>query len=372
MSAEFPHVDLLVVGAGVIGLSHAAAALKRGMSVAVIERDDRCVGASIRNFGHITITAQTGRALEFARSGRDLWLSAARQSGFWLAESGTVVVARADDEAAVLEELAAARGSDEVRLIDAVDVGRWVPDYDPSIVRAAHLPLDLRVDSREAIPSFSRWLARQGVTFHWSTTVGVAADGVVETSRGPMSADQVIVCVGQDLDRLAPDIAKEFEIQQCYLQMLEVEPPSDGALEPAMLSGLSMLRYPAMQACPSAALVRHRIESQSPEFLDHGINLMVTRRPNGSLILGDSHHYDRTPDPFDAEHVSELLLREGSRLLGVERLRVINRWRGVYSSSTKTAFVVSRVDQSTTYVSVTSGMGMTVGMPLAAEVIGDL
>lgn len=369
---EPAHVDVLIVGAGVVGLAHAAAALDRGLSVAVVDRDDRCVGASVRNFGHVSITAQADRALELGRSGRERWISAARKAGFWLAESGTVVVARAPDEAAVLEELSAERGPDEVRLVDASDVGRFVPDHDPSVIRAAFLPMDLRVDARSAIPELARWLARQGVTFHWSTTVGVVADGVVETSRGPMTADHVIVCVGHDLDRLAPDVADAFGMRRCYLQMLEVEPPSDGVLEPALLSGLSMLRYPAMRACPSATLVKERIQSQDPALLEHELNLMVTRRPGGTLVLGDSHHYDRTPEPFDAEVVADLLLREGSRLLGVDRLRVVGRWRGVYASSPQSGLVVHRTDEATTVVSVISGIGMTVAMALGAEVVEGL
>ena len=365
-------LDVLVVGAGVVGLAHAAAARARGLSVAVVDRDERCVGASIQNFGHVSITAQADRALALGRAGRDLWISLARRAGFWLSESGTVVVARAEDEAAVLEELAAERGSEEVQLIDRTRLAELVPTHDPSVVRAAFLPRDLRVDPRTAIPALAAWLAEQGVTFHWSTTVGDVADGVAQTSRGTITADHVIICVGHDLDRVAPDVADELDLQRCSLQMLEVESPSPEVLRPALLSGLSMLRYPAMQACPSAVSVRDRVRGEDPLLLDHELNLMLTQRPGGTLVLGDSHHYDRTPEPFDAEDVSELLLREGSRLLGVESLRVLHRWRGTYASSPKTGLVVRSMDPRSHLVSVTSGIGMTVAPAVGDEVVAGL
>jgi 2-polyprenyl-6-methoxyphenol hydroxylase-like FAD-dependent oxidoreductase len=50
--------DLAVVGGGIIGLAHAYAAAKVGKRVAVIERDARANGASIRNFGFITVSGQ--------------------------------------------------------------------------------------------------------------------------------------------------------------------------------------------------------------------------------------------------------------------------------------------------------------------------
>lgn len=368
----FPHVDLLVVGAGIVGLAHAAAALERGMSVAVVERDERCVGASIRNFGHASITAQSDRSLELGLAGRSRWIALSRAAGFWLSECGTVVLARSDDEVDVLEEFAAARDADQVRLVDRADIGDHLPSYDAEALRAAFLPLDLRVDPREAIPAIAAWLERSGARFHWSTTLAGVADGVAETSRGTMTADHVVVCVGHDVDRIAPEVAAEFDVLRCYLQMLEVEPPTSMALEPALLSGLSMLRYPALRSCPSAERVRARIRRDDPAFLDNELNLMVTRRPDGNLVLGDSHHYARTPDPFESEAVADLLLREGRKLLGADALRVRRRWRGVYASSRLTDNLVSSLDARSHLVSVTSGIGMTVALGLATEVIASL
>ncbi|MGO8608767.1 FAD-dependent oxidoreductase, partial [Rhizobium johnstonii] len=80
-------VDVLVVGGGIVGLGAAYAAHRRGLSVAVVERSERATGASIRNFGHICVTPQTGDALAYGTIAREVWLQLATDAGLWLRES---------------------------------------------------------------------------------------------------------------------------------------------------------------------------------------------------------------------------------------------------------------------------------------------
>ena len=107
--------DVAVVGAGIVGLGAAYAAVRRGQSVVVIERTPEALGATVRNFGHLCIGAQMGLAREYADASRPLWLRLARDAGFWLRESGTLVVARHSDELALLE---AAAGDGGIELLD--------------------------------------------------------------------------------------------------------------------------------------------------------------------------------------------------------------------------------------------------------------
>jgi glycine/D-amino acid oxidase-like deaminating enzyme len=97
-------VDLVVVGAGIVGLAHALAARRRGLSVVVVDREAEAIGASVRNFGFVTVTGQqAGDCWRRAMRSRDIWEDVAPQAGIPVEHSGLLVVARRPEAMAVLE-----------------------------------------------------------------------------------------------------------------------------------------------------------------------------------------------------------------------------------------------------------------------------
>jgi FAD dependent oxidoreductase TIGR03364 len=365
--APIAESDVLVVGAGIAGLAHAAAALARGLTVTVIDRDARAVGASVRNFGHACVTAQSGELLELALVARDKWIDYSARAGFFSVQSGALAVARSEAELAVLEELAASREPGQVALLTTAEARDHLrAGADPDILGGALLRDDVRVDPREAVGSLAAWLSAQpGVTFLWQTSYLGGTDGVASTTRGTIRAARTIVCVGHDLDYLFPELAAEREVQRCALQMLRVDAPVGLVLRPAVLTGTSMLRYPAFAETRAAVALRAEVTETSPELIEIGANIMFTQRPDGSLIVGDSHRYATTMDPFLAEATSEILLAEIQRVLGVDDLRILERWQGVYASSAQQPFLIAEPAPGVTVAIVTSGVGMTISFGLA-------
>jgi FAD dependent oxidoreductase TIGR03364 len=366
--------DVLVVGAGIAGLAHASAAHARGLTVTVIDRDARAVGASIRNFGHCCITAQSGELLELAMVAREKWLRHSELAGFFSIESGALTVARSAAELAVLDELSASREPGQVALLTAAETrSRLTADADPAILGGALLRDDLRVDPREAVGGLAGWLAEQpGVRFLWRTSYLGGADGVARTSRGEIRAERTIVCVGHDLDRLFPELAAEHEVERCGLQMARVAAPEGLTLRPAVLTATSMLRYPAFAETAAAGALRAEVERDAPELVDIGANVMFTQRPDGTLITGDSHRYAATMDPFQREATSELLLAEIARVIGVSELRVIERWQGIYATSPLHPYLLAEPVSGVTTAIVTSGVGMTISFGLAEKTLARL
>lgn len=361
--------DVVVIGAGIVGLAHAYHAVERGLSVVVIERDQWATGASVRNFGHGCLTAQSGTVLDFASVSRADWLALAKTAGFWIREGGTVVAARADDEYAVLTEFADLRG-DQVRLLSAAEVADRVP-LGSEVIGGAELPMDFRVDPREAVHAIARHLATRGVRFHWATTAHVIEPGEVTTSRGRVRSGSVIVTVGHDVDQHFPDLAQQHSIQRCELRMLRVANPHQRTVEPAVLTGFSLLRYDGFAQCASLPAVRSRLEREHAELTQIGLNLMFTQLPAGDLTIGDTHSYATTFDPYRDEELDDRVLAASASLLGVPELTVRERWRGVYAAAPD-PFLIAEPADDVRVVSVTSGIGMTTAFGLATSVIDTL
>lgn len=366
--------DVCVVGAGIVGLAHALEARRRGLGVVLLERGDRAVGASLRNFGHVFVTAMAGgEALDRALLARERWLELGPRAGLDVLESGSMIVARHEDELAVMAAVAAdpERGA---RLIDAAEAGRLAPIPTDELVGALHARLDLRVDPRQAVARLAALLEHDmGAHVMWRAHVHSIAAGQVETAEAIVRAPLVVVCPGPDYDTLAPELRpRRPGLTRCRLQMLRVGAPTGRRYAPALLTGLSLLRYPAFSSQPACELVRARLAIERPQLLGAGIHLIVTQLPDGDLVVGDTHQYGHTVSPFRDEYLDELLLAEARRLLGVGRLEVRERWQGVYPSDSGDPFMVTHPLPGVRVVEVVSGIGMTTALGLAPGVLDEL
>jgi FAD dependent oxidoreductase TIGR03364 len=366
--AEDNTVDVLIAGAGIVGLAHAYEAARRGLRVHVVERDHRAAGASVRNFGHVCISGQVGSAFDYAVAGRAIWLEVGRRADFEVGETGTVVVARVADELAVLEEYTAHRPG-WAQLLGRRAVADRVPVDHDGVVGGAFLPNDLRIDQREAVVALAAWLtASPTVTISWATSLHQVEPGMAHTSRGPVRAEQVVICVNHDVDRLFPQLAQSVGLARCRLRMLQVINPSGRRFDPAILTGTSLLRYPAFAQRPGAPAIRERLVAEDSPLLTETVNLMVTQRPDGDLVIGGTHHDAATHDPFCDEALDQLLLDEAADLFRVDHLPVRARWTGTYAAMAG-EFLIAEPAPGVQVVSVTSGIGMTTAFGLASAVI---
>ena len=100
---------VVVVGGGVLGMMHAAAAWARGLDVVQLEREAAARGASVRNFGLIWVSGRAaGPELALAQRARTLWEElAARVPAAGFRPHGSLTVAVDEAELGLLKEAAA-------------------------------------------------------------------------------------------------------------------------------------------------------------------------------------------------------------------------------------------------------------------------
>jgi FAD dependent oxidoreductase TIGR03364 len=259
------------------------------------------------------------------------------------------------------------RGGGPARLRD--DGPSRLCDDEP--VRAAlHSPHELRVESREAIPRLAAYLAEaHGVALLPRRAVLAVQPGRVETPQGALQAERIVVCPGTDLATLFPEVFARRATTLCKLHMLRLADPG-WRLPAAVMSDLGLHRYRGYAGCPSLPALRARLAAEQPAQLEHGVHLIVVQSADGSLVLGDSHHYDPTPDPFQPQAVDALILEEFAAVLGPPP-PVVERWTGLYPSGPEDAFHEA-VAPGVRLVSVTSGTGASTAFGLAEEVLEEM
>ncbi|MFO1036288.1 MAG: TIGR03364 family FAD-dependent oxidoreductase [Geminicoccaceae bacterium] len=368
--------DLAIVGAGILGLAHALAATRLGLKVIVIDRDARANGASVRNFGFVTVSGQEeGQAWERAMRSRDVWAEVAPKAGIRVEHEGLTVVARRPEAMTVLEAFMRTAMGEQCELLTAVATRRRLPMTTPNpIAGGLYSPHERRVESREAIPKLTAWLAEAlGVRFLWSTSVQHIDVPRIETSAGTIMAETAIVCPGDDFTSLYAERLAPYRLTRCKLHMMRVDPGDPGwRLPSAVMSDLSLVRYHGFAALPEAAALRRRIEAEQPEALANGVHLIVVQSADGSLVVGDSHHYGDTPDPFAPESVDRIIYDDMLATLSLPSPRITERWIGIYASSADRLAIVDRPSDAVRIVIVTSGTGASTGFAIGEETVRDL
>ncbi len=367
--------DLAVVGAGIVGLATALAGARRGMRVVVIDRDAyRANGASIRNFGFITVTGQErGPMWRRARRSRDVWCDVAAAANIPILHTGLWMTARHPESVAVLDAFMETEMAAGCRLLSVSEARRRCPQLGaPDMIAVLESTVELRVESKDAIPRLAAWLAdAHGVAFMRETAVHSVELPDVHTSRGTVCADRVVVCPGDDFNGLRQLIA--FATQQAdALQAADAaigQPRIQTARCCHVRSRIG--RYRGYADLDAAAPLKARLAVEQAEHLKHGVHLIVVQSADGSLVVGDSHHYAATPDPFSREEVDALILDEFVAALGIEPPPVLERWTGTYASAPDRSVLIDALDASIRIAIVTCGAGASTGFAIGEDVIAS-
>lgn len=368
--------DLAIVGAGILGLGHALAAARRGKRVVVIDRDAQANGASVRNFGFVTVTGQgAGDCWSLARRSRDIWAGIAAEARIDVLQRGLVLAARLPESEAVIDAFLRTEMGEGCQRLTTAQACEAISALRPEAARfALHSPHELRVESRHAIPQVTALLAeRHGVEFRWNTSiVAVEAPRLITAGGDVIEAEAIVVCPGDEFTTLFPERLAAYGVTRCKLQMLRLRPAAPAPLASAVMSDLGLGRYLGYADLPEAEPLKRRLDADMAAQRGNGIHLIVTQSADGSLVVGDSHHYATTPDPFASEAVDQLILDEFDAVLDLPGRTVSERWIGTYASAPDRWRLTDKPSDAVRIVVVTAGCGASTGFGIGEETIADL
>ena len=373
---EVTNEKAIVVGAGIVGLALARALALRGHEVTVLERHQRAVGASLRNFGSVWPIGVADHVYERALRSRSIWLELLRAMRIWHEPCGSLHVARAGDEMAVLEAYVGRnRGARPCRMMSAAAALARVPALNPAGLHGGLLCEDeVLLDPREALRALPVCLAeRHGVQFRWGTAVNAVDSGVAHAGRERFQAERIYICGGADFEWLYPEVCAAAPLTRCKLQMMRLTPEVPGfRLGCSLAAGLSLVHYATFAALPEVRLLRARLQREHAPLLEAGIHMLVTQNGQGELAIGDSHAYGQTLDPFDECAINEKILGYTRQVLNLPPARLTQTWHGIYAKLTDggTEFVRSAAP-GVTLVNGLGGLGMTLAFGLAEELVED-
>jgi FAD dependent oxidoreductase TIGR03364 len=366
----------IVIGAGIVGLATARALSLKGYQVTVIERTQKAVGASVRNFGMVWPIGQPDGVLyNRAIRSKQIWKEIADSVGIWYDEVGSVHLAYHEDEWTVLQELYESFSANgrPVTLMDPETILQNYKGINPENLKGGLFSsTEMIVDPREAIAKVPDYLTEYlDVSFIWNTTITEISGNQLKAGNQHFHADLIFVCSGPDLETLYPDLFAEQPITKCKLQMMRFAPAeNDWRIGTSICGGLSLIHYHSFKAAASLQKLKNRYNAEMSEYLDNGIHVMVSQNQSGELTVGDTHEYANTFEPFDKTQMNDQVLAYLKSFAMSANWKMVQSWHGIYPKMTNSATELVLHPSSDVYIiNGLGGNGMTLSFGLAEETI---
>lgn len=372
--------DLAIIGGGILGSFHAYHAAKAGLRTILFEKSPTPMGASVRNFGQVVPSGfDLNRWHTYGKYSTDLYKYFGKNYGFDVFENGSTYIASTMGEMAVLEEAYQKfmETGYTCQLWSKSQLMKFYPALDMKYpVGALRFPQEVSVIPGNVMVQFQQLLAQSGVDIRLNTTVldcSIVADySTVTTAAGEvLKVGKTIICNGSDFEVLFPELFAKAPLELVKLQMLQTLPQPGVSIPGNILTGLSIRRYESFKACKAHANLDP--SEVDPAMVENGIHILFKQNPDGSVVIGDSHHYAsidqrHTLDFAENGAVNRLIRNEASRIMQLPRTKVARSWSGYYSQTTSENGIYEVDIENQIYISTgIGGKGMTASAGYAKE-----
>ncbi len=364
--------DLIVVGGGALGVFHAYHALRLGLKVALFERDSKPMSASVRNFGQIVPSGMNTHWQRLGRRSLAIYQDIQQKFDISARKNGTVYIASNLEELTLIEELATINkqeGYSSELLTKTQCLDRYQGLKADYCVGGLYFADEITLEPRLAIGQVIKYLAEQEglYCFPSQTVIDIQENRqecVVKTNQGQIhAADKVMVCNGSEFKILYPTLFEASDIVAVKLQMLQTEPQPTQRFAGSILTGLSIRRYEAFEACPSYQKIKSA-EDTAALTKRWGVHILFKQATDGSVIVGDTHEYAPVAEIDDLgfdnrQDMNELMMDEAQKIIDLQTNQIKDVWNGVYCQSKTKDIFQHNVSDNVQIVTGIGGKGMT-------------
>jgi glycine/D-amino acid oxidase-like deaminating enzyme len=371
--------DIVVVGAGIVGLCTAWELHRRGFTVVVVEQRFPGYGASSRNPGAIWLqTRRNGMELSLARAGRDKYAEYLDVLGdvFDYRRDGGIFFFEDEDQRAVIEQYIGDRKQAglDIELVSRRAAAELTPILPDTAIGAAYCGDDAQIDALSFVNALESACTRKGIQiFRNSSVLSSLRDGDtitgVRTVRGEVHAAGVVWAIGAWASTLrAEGIDLDVEtmrIGQLMTQPVEIasSPPLHGPRGVYGCGGLTdLLGFEASVFAPPRpedAKDDDQFAYDDTILLNHG----------GSLYIGHSIDGRGALNPHISLNATRAMTSVAmNRFSRYADSGVTGLWAGLGSETADQLPVVGKLDGA--YVNVGHMWGVASG-PICAQILAE-
>jgi len=340
-------VDVIVIGAGVVGAACALRLAEAGLRVHVLE--SRCVagGATAAGMGHICTIDDSPAQFELSRASQLEWaeLAPLLPARAEYSRCGTIWLATDADELAEVDRKIASHAALGVpaERLSPVELRDHEPAVRADLAGALLVPEDAIVYA----PVATRWMldraASLGAVIETHRAARSCARGIVLTHDGAsLSAHRIVCAAGMDSTALIPGLP--LRARKGHLIITERAP------------------IPCRHQLVELAYIKN-----AHGHSDESVSFNVQPRPSGQLLIGSSRQYNAPNADVEPHIIRALIERAMNYLPNLSSLRALRCWTGFRAATPDSLPIIGPHPRDPSLILATGheGLGLTTSLGTA-------
>jgi D-hydroxyproline dehydrogenase subunit beta len=339
--------DVVVVGAGIVGAACADEFARRGMSVAVVDRDMIGGGATAAGMGHIVVMDDSEAQFALTRYSQRLWqnLRPELPDDVEYEPTGTIWVAADEEEMAEVlrkREFYSQRGV-PTKVLDSNELQRAEPNLRDGLAGGLLVMEDAVVYPPCAARFLTERARKHGADLRLGASVEQIGQGRVRTSDGVEIAGRMIVNAA---GAWSPDLTAGVEIKKRKGHLVITD------------------RYPGF--------LRHQLVElgylkSAHSLTSDSVAFNVQPRRTGQILIGSSRQYGAEHTDVDQHTLTRMLRRAQQYMPGLGSMSAVRTWTGFRAATPDKLPLIGPLPGDETLFLATGheGLGITTSLATA-------